>query len=258
MENNQSCGLIKKTNLFKCFVVFLLICLLFPSTIYSSGIDPIPTMEELTLPQDLGFTENNQCTGHAFFMQAAANDQGEFIVYSRHVNAEDYTDVDYSKVYIDIYNSDGSFFRELSFMTPYDIVVELQTDQVRIYFWDAVLIYEIQTHQLAYYSLPSNYGWDSGLFSKLRSKTFTAGNWKYSCRKGIGSGTYYRMLSRSNDEDTQELIMMPGAMNQVTHVLLPGGILGLIIFSIAVIRFSKKRRRENDVFPSKINNSPQE
>lgn len=210
---------------------------------FASKIDTIPIIEEIDLPQDLNFTVNNNCSGHAYFMQAAASTSGCFLVYSRHVNPDNYSDVNFKKVYIDVYHSDGTFWQELSFTTSFDFAVAFEDNVVKIYFYDSVLNYDLTTQELHSYAISEGVAINEDLYKELRSKEFTVGKWTYRCKKAFGN---YVALVRSNGEQVQILIEMPGMFSFFRNVIFPGSAIGIGIMAIIVWQFKRNQRNKKN------------
>lgn len=202
--------------------------------VFALEMDAIPIIEEIDLPQDLNFTVSNTCSRHAYFMQAAADETGCYLIYSRHINPDDYSDVDFEQVYIDIYNSDGGFLQELSFKTPLDCAVELKEGTVNIYFYTSVLTYDLATREVHHYAIPEGSAVNGDMYKQLRSPKFTAGNWEYSYKKGFNG---YVKLLRSDGEQVQVLVEMSGTGNFFWKVIFPGAVIGIIVMIIIVWRF---------------------
>ena len=222
-----------------CLLMLLVIIVLVNSvSAYGAAPEVVPLLEEIELPTALNFTVNSACSGHAYFMQASANENGSFIVYSRHVDPENYTSVDYGKVYIDIYDPNGFFLQELSFDTPLDLAVMLTENTVNIYFYSTALVYDLATQGIRHYTIPSGAAADGDLYSQLRSKRFTSGIWEYSYKKGFGG---YVELYRQTGDQVQVLVEMPGTVSFAKNVTLPGTIIGVAtVVVFLTLRFKKR------------------
>ena len=72
-------------------MMLIVFSLLFQYSIvtFALGDHTVPILEEIELPPDLNFAVSNMCSGHIFFMQAAANESGYFAIYSLHVDPDD-------------------------------------------------------------------------------------------------------------------------------------------------------------------------
>lgn len=221
-------------------VFFVVLFLLSPHSISVSALESggIMALDEIDLPQDLNFCVNTTCSKHVCFMQATAREDGCFAIYSRYIDTAEYSGNSFKKAYIDIYYADGSFYRELSFTTPLDLAIELTETSVNIYFYTSVIVYDLETQELRHYSIPSGTIENEGVFQKLRSEEFVCGDWKYMLEKSFDG---YLKLTRSNDDQIQVLIEMPGTGNSFWNVLFPGIVSGII--GITVIAWIIKRRK---------------
>lgn len=213
------------------FLIILIFCLTTCLSILASAATPIPIIKEIDLPHDLKFAVNKTCSRHAYFMQAAADENGCFVVYARHVNPDDNSEVDFKKVYIDIYNANGDFLKELSFNTSLDCAVEIDGDAISVYFYSSVLIYSLATEEIHHYEIPDGAAVNGDLYKELRSKEFTEGDWEYHYKRGLNG---YVKLLRCDGTQTQVLVEMPGTSNATWKVILPGTAIGIIIVIIGV------------------------
>ena len=218
-----------------------LLCILVPVSVSASVDDTMAYSQEIQLPDDLNFTTKDICSGHAYFLQAAANENGEFAVYSLHVEQHRIKDTDFSKVYIDLYDSNGNFYRELSFKTSQDKAIGLTSDAVCIYFYDSVLVYEILSQELHCYAMPAGEAVNNGLYTQLRRKKFSCGDWEYSYKKGIGG---YTKLIRSNGDHTQILVDMPGTMNYLWYSV--PAIMIAILWCLFAYKHKRQRKKTGD------------
>lgn len=224
-------------------IVLLLVGLMVISfaglTVFASGTGPNEGFKEIDLPQGLNFTVNDTCTEHGYFMQAAANEQGAFAVLSLHVNPDDIQDFDFGKAYIDLYNSEGTFYRELSLETPSAFAIELENDQLNMYFEDCLMVYDLETHKLTNYAIPPEAPEHGGM-AELRAESITAGEWEYTCRKGVRG---YVELVRTDGSQVQVLVQARGSLEMIVYVVLP---LSVILLAVIVVFFylkGKNRRR---------------
>lgn len=226
----------------RVFILELLLLLLFtnPFLVSASETDEIPILYEIELPDDLNFTVNNVCSEHLYFNQAAANEIGEFVVFSRYNKPEDLSDVTFSRAYIDIYGSDGIFLKELSFATPFDFAVEIDESTIKAWFYSTVLIYDFESEEVSYYQIPEGSAMNGGLYKQLRRDVFVVGNWTYSYKDGFGG---HIELSRSDGTQTQVLIESPKTDTFVTKVAIPGIFAGVVIIAISVWISVRKRKK---------------
>ena len=227
----------KRKNMLR-FVFLVTVIFIMCPQVFGIEIAPIKRLEEIDLPMDFNFSVSDTCSGHAYFMQAAADESGGFGVYSRHINPNNRSDIDLKKVYIDIYKSDGTFLQEVSFTTSLDLAFELAESAVNIYFYNFVVIYDRTTQGLLCYAIPDGSAIHNGLYKQLRSKDFTSGNYVYSCKQGLDG---YTKLIRTDGNQSEVLVEMVGTLDSIWKVALPGCASGMIILLIAV--WAAKRRK---------------
>lgn len=208
-------------------------------TVFASGTESNYEFTEIDLPQGLNFTVNDTCTGHAYFMQAAANEQGSFAVLSLHVNPNDIQDFDFGKVYVDLYNSDGVFYQEISFETASAFVIQLETDCLNMYFQDSLMVYDLETRELTNYAIPPEAP-EYGGMEELRAESFSAGDWEYTCRKGVRG---YVELSRSDGNQVQVLVQARETLEMIVYLVLPLSVIALAVIVVFFYLKGRNRRR---------------
>ena len=170
-----------------------------------SGV--IAVLDELDLPKDLDFSVNDTCSGHLYYVQASAREDGSFAICTHYYENNNPTDDTFYRQYIDIYNADGTFWGELSFRLSTGYSMELTDETINLYMLSSVLVYDFETGDVRHYSIPYSSLYDSGLYNELREKEFVCGDWKYYCVKSWGN---YTKLVRDNDMEEQVLIDMKG------------------------------------------------
>lgn len=198
--------------------------------------EEVAFIEQIAIPDDMNFTVSENCTNHLYFMQATANESGNFAVYSRATDSSKTAKNDFKRVFIDIYNVDGTFFQELSFTTPLDLAIEFTGQTLNIYFYSWVLVYDINIQNLVCYSIEDGVAVNNGKFTVLRQKNFESGEWQYTCVKGLNG---YIRLERSNKYQNHILVEMTGTLNRNVAVWIPGFVTALII----IIFFSSYKAR---------------
>ena len=104
--------------------------------------------------EDLPFTVRDSCSGHAYFNQAAAREDGAFIVVSRNHAPNQEQEKAFYQVYIDLYDSKGLFQQEFTFPCPLDFTAELREDWVHMYFYSFVFSFHLENGELEYREIP--------------------------------------------------------------------------------------------------------
>ena len=224
----------------KTTIILMLIILIFISqqniSVLALDDHAGSTLDAIELPPDLNLNISNTCSGHKFFEQAAANESGYFAIFALHVDPDALADVDFQKVYIDIYQPDGTFLQELSFATRQAFALAMEENCVDIIFRNSILIYNFISQELAHFAIPTESEGNGLMYDQLNGKKFTAGEWEYTCKKGFLG---YVKLSRTNGEQKQMLLEMTSNQLNSLELIIPGAVGGLII--IAAVNYRKKR-----------------
>lgn len=219
------------------YMLFLFLFVLLLSAVTSNAVvavevERIQKLEEISLPSDLDFVVSKECSGHVYFMQATATENGWFAIYSRHVEEKGYSQDSFNKIYIDIYDAEGLFFQEISFSSPFDLAVELDGQILNMYFYESVLEYDIATQKLQYYLIPEQAAINNGLYASLRQDEFICGEWHYRCLKSFDGFT---QLIRVRDGQEQVLINLPGTGNSFWNIFFPGLLTACLFVIVMVI-----------------------
>ena len=207
---------------------------------YGVDSDPLDEMTARELPASLEFSVSNTCSGHAYFSQAVAADNGYVAVYSDFVDLESFDSDTFQKACVDIYDSDGNFVVEFSFKTKAARTIDIWGDVVLVYLFDTAIAYNYLNEEVRYYSFPENsepYAYKTDVKSK-----FSAGEWEYECQRSYGR---YTKLSRRNGDAEQILVEMSGTGKQVWTRTVPGILIALCGFvaSCILIKYFKKSSR---------------
>lgn len=188
--------------------------------------------------EELPLSVRDSCSDHACFLQAAAREDGAFIIVSRnHAPNKDQGKAFY-QVYVDIYDSSGSFLQEFTFPCPLDFTAELSETYVHMYFYSSVLSYHIESGKLECREIPPQSLMDSGLYKELRKTTFICGEWEYRYVKKHGE---YTGLIRSNGEQEQVLVDFSGTGNTFWITWIAQ--MALCIAIVCLWRMLKKRKQ---------------
>ena len=100
-----------------------------------------------------------------------------------------------------------------------------------------MLVYDFITQEASCYSIPDGAAISGGLYKQLRSKSFLAGDWTYNCKKSMDG---YTKLTRSNTEQVQVLVEMPGTGDFWLSTILVGGGIGIITMLFVLWQFKKR------------------
>lgn len=188
--------------------------------------------------KDLSLSVLNTQTEHEYFTQAAANAAGQFILVARYTNIRENQDLVFRMHYIDIFDSDGSFVQELSFLTEASFVAGITETHINLYFYDCVVSYELATQIVHYQAVLPGEFIENGTFKDLQSSSFSVGEWEYRCKKGFHG---YTQLTRESGSGVEILASFPGNGYTIWNTLGAAALGALLILAIVIC--IKKRKQ---------------
>ena len=199
-------------------------------------LNPSEAAEPSDVSDRLDITVSDICTGHEYFYQISATEQGSFIVVSRYTDIKEDRDLVYKQHYMDVYSPEGVFLAELSFCTEQDFAAELTNDAVILYFYDYIIVYDYFTGKLHSYPTSPGESIENGTYERLKKTDFELGGWRYHCKKGFHG---YSQLTRTNGSMTQT-ISFDGNQLLLRNTILPGVLSAGVILAIFVFIKRKK------------------
>jgi hypothetical protein len=208
--------------------------------------DEISILNEYSFSREaVGFTVSNTCSGHSSFNQVSVREDGWFATYTQMTgDGTEQLEGMFSRVYIDIFDSNGKLQKEITFAYSGNVAIELLSDTIDIYIKEVLLSYNWETDELLSWKIPENALTNSGLYLKMHKDHFQQGEWTYRCHRT----TYgYAKLTRENDTRSEILLSYTGngtrLGNQFVSPIVTGGIAaGLIV----LFGFLRKRRKRKD------------
>lgn len=227
----------------------LIVCLLLviSSTPYVFAVnesDSVSICNQQIL-EDHELVVQDKCSGHSFFFHVKVRDDGWFVVFYRSANQNKAEDEYLSRVYIDLFNADGEFQKELSFVSYDDVVLDFTDSTIDIYFWDYMLSYELSTDTFRKCSIPDNYAKESGLYSEFIQKTIEADGWKYECGRNVLGYTSIRKTKGNVEKELLSLSgHVPGVSVSFTDIMPYVVVSVLSIAVVITIMFRRIRKRK--------------
>lgn len=194
-----------RSHLTGLIIIFLLVSML-RLDVFAQGNTTMTTNGEYDIVENLQILEKETCSKHNFFYQVAAQEDGCFAVLSRQANNTNLSVGTMSVAYIDLFNSNGVFQKELVFSTPLDFVIEYESDILNLYFYDHYVSYNIPTGSITRYTSSDNLL--SEKKASLTYTSFTSGAWQYHCKRSFHGFT---KLTRTNYIEEQVLLDLPGS-----------------------------------------------
>ena len=225
-----------KKRIVAIFLIYTIVFCSFSITcaaINSTGINN--TARESVLPENLKFLVEDKCSQHNVFQQAVACEEGSFAIYTYGVMSEGVLS-ETNKKFIDIYDSNANFLKEISFETSSDVAIEITESFVNIYLYSEVICYDYKKQETSYFLTEDYEVYNSGFVDSLRKDQFLEGEWEYYCEKSFLG---YSKLSRTNGSDTQTLF------DATTDNIINGDIFISVVFGIFLFITGLKIRQKN-------------
>ena len=234
----------------RCLYLIFLSCIVFTFltkayAVNTTKVSGLEVLKEIEIPESFNFSINDTCSEHDFFTQATVQTDGTFAVHTFGIVAGDKIRSDFDSHFIDIYDAEGNFLKEISFQSKNDVAIELVDSILNIYLYSSVICYDLKTEDVHYYLVGDNAAWESGVVERVRAEKFQVGNWTYyykDCFEG------YTQLLRTDGEIVQTVLERTG--RDKTY-LIPGilfGVVGFLGGTASLIWYHKKKGtiREDD------------
>lgn len=225
------------------FVISLVILSIFSNSClsFALSVTEIPKVRIKEFPENLDLHISQECSGHAYFLQADANENGDFVVLSHKEKYDKENNDVFSKKYIDVYNSEGDFCYEIIFTTERTPALRMDGNTVYLVFYNNLLTFDIETKDIKYYEIPGDKLWEYTNSEIKQKEEFAVGGWNYECKRNINVG--FVKLIRSNDTESDVLIEMEGPQIRDFYGLFYGvaAIFILIIIKIVKNKLNHKR-----------------
>lgn len=202
------------------------------------GVETIGTYD---IPESFQIIVHPACSGHNFFYQVSPREDGSFLVLYRQSNDASSNTV-FGKVYLDVFDTMGSFLYELSFDTSDMCSAEYSQEGIVLYFYDHIIIYNAETQEYQGYQTAPYAAQDSGIHDELSKKEVTCGEWKYTCTKTFADRTG---LKRTNGVTTQTLLDLSGSGLTVWNSVIPAGLFAIIGIALSIIVWHVHRKKRN-------------
>lgn len=216
--------------------ILLLIFTGIPFDGYAEEMNGIEITGIYEIPDRFKIEEKDSCSGHDFFYQVSAREDGSFAVCCRQANHASADSGTLSTVYIDLYGPNGEFQKELIFYSPDDFAMDLSGMSLDLYYYNHIISYHLGDGELSGYQTADQAAIDSGIDKELRATDFVCGGWRYKCKRAFHG---YTELIRENQDEKQILISLPGSGYSVSNTVLPAIIIGV---GLLVVRAKRKRR----------------
>lgn len=225
----------------KLFVLLMCTALIFalPTPVVADEFNPLELGEEISMPSNIDFETHDTCWGHDWFSQYHARDDGWFVTLHRVANLHGGDEQGFDRVYVDIYNAEGVFQKELSLHnTDANIVAYITESTVEIYLPNCYLSYNLETEVVTCHYAPANYVQDSELYDLLWQSEQQTGEWTY---KSKGSFKMCHTLAREKDGEVQTVLKLKGSSLAFPNII---PYIACSLITILALWWIVKKKRE--------------
>lgn len=205
------------------------------------SIDGISVDYEIQVSADYNMLIQDECSEHTHFEQATAREDGWYAVYYLTAINNQSGDEGYSRIYVDIFDASGAFYKEISFNTSSYLAIQLTQSGLLVILYDELLVFDLEQNAISAYSIPSGYGRSSGLYSQLDDPKFQSGSWIYQCKKALHG---YTKLTRADGTTKQILLDLPGSGLNIWNSVVPAFTIGVFGCLLGYC-FRKKKKNAN-------------
>lgn len=227
----------------RCIVFLLILTLLGAFSVSAGAVDefkPLELGDEIPMPGNIAFEVHDSCWEHDTFGQYHAREDGWFVVVSNVANKNGGDKLYFERAYVDIYNAEGVFQKELSLSnSDPNLTARLTETAVEIYLTSCYLSYDLATGEVTCHYTPNGYIKDSGLYTQLQKSKKQIGEWTYTS-KGLPS--MYRSLVREKDGIAETVVKLKGSSIQFPNIL-PYILSSAVV--ILVIDFVRRKLRKS-------------
>lgn len=187
--------------------------------------------------ESIAFCDTDNCSGHVYFEQFSVNRNQWFAVYYRYTEAGKESRSAFGRAYIDIYNAEGVFQKEISFDTTQEIAIEMTDSELLVYFQSHVMAYTWKDNMICGYQIADYESVRADIFDNLRKAELTVGEWTYTSKAALHG---YTELTRENGNTMQTLVALSGTGFTIWNTMFPGLLIGVATITITIaISFSK-------------------
>lgn len=227
------------------FCLFLMFALFVPAAALD-GAAALEPDSEIPIPNGIAFEIHDSCWEHDWFEQYHAREDGWYIVMCFVANLNGGDARHFDRAYIDIFDANGVFQKELALNnSDTGLAARLTDTAVEIYLTNYCLSYDLATEKVSCHDIPNNYVKDSGLYEQLRKSEKQIGEWTY---KSSGLPGMYRTLTREKDGCTQTVLKLKGSSLDFPAILpyVLCSLAVIVVFLGAIWYIAKKKRKTKE------------
>ena len=215
----------------------MILCLL---VLYSATISCYAGTNTVIEGRDLEFLE--EYVPIYSFQAVTVDDSGAYAVLSRYQKEADHSSPKW--VCIEVFEPDGGFRIAFRFMDAGEDYIRLDGDMLYLYQLDRGILIDLRSRQIQRLEVGYEKGLSDEQRKELRKTSFEVGNWRYSCKRGIGGMT---RLSRTDGTQTQVLLELKEQQQfSGLYAVIIGIPAALLLSGFAAVIMHRKRAKKKE------------
>lgn len=187
--------------------VLILTVLFFGMGVSADAAETFLKITEYDVAEKYNISIRDTCAGHTSFTYVTFSEDGWFAIFCSASEKESAGTDPAASLYIDIYNEEGVFQKELSFEYRSGFACELTGQVLQMYFYNDMICCDLQTGAIQGYHIPENYAEKKGSVFEIRKITFEMDGWQYKCGRGMMG---YTSITRTKGNQTETLLKLSG------------------------------------------------
>lgn len=232
---------------------FILISILILTVLFSGlGVsadtaETFPKITEYDIAEKYNISIRDTCAGHTYFTYATFSEEGWFTIFCNTSEKEAEGTDPSAYLYIDIYNEEGVFQKEISFECRNSFACELTGQVLQMYFYNDMIRYDLQTGEIQGYHIPENYAEKKGSVFEIKKIAFEMDGWQYKCSRGLLG---YTSIMRTKGNQTETLLKLsanvPGSNLPFWAFMIRSGVGALAAGFLIKYLWKKLRKKRSN------------
>ena len=207
----------------------------------SLSVSALAATEDSRILDEIKLEIREECSDHPSFIHYLVREDGLLAVYSRTSDNSSPGNGVFDLAYIDLFDSEGSFLREIVLQSRDDLVLSFTEDTLDIYLSEWALSVDLITWEVVPNKTDRYVAQNSELRSVFHQKKQTAAGWRYTCE---GTSMNHTGIVRENEESKEILLSLSGNVpgtGRPAASIIPGAILCGCLIAGFVFLWKRKR-----------------
>ena len=205
--SNKVVCVLHKTIRILVIIVVILITLFHGMNVSAETASSFAVITEYDVAEKYNISIHDACAGHTSFTYVTFNEEGWFAIFCSASEKESAGTDPAASLYIDIYNEEGVFQKEISFEYRSGFACELTGQVLQMYFYNDMICCDLQTGAIQGYHISENYAEQKGSVFEIRKITFEMDGWQYKCGRSLLG---YTSIIRTKGNQTETLLKLSG------------------------------------------------